>query len=286
MLCALALVVGASPSVAARARGCTLFDFGRPAAPVPARGGAYDRAGFWGDVSNGWTRQQAGSGRIVVDPHVTLVRGMSTVRLEVRPGDRIWGGERADVFYGGGDPAPAGPHGIREGVTQWWAWSTATSSSYAAQARVPQWNILMDFHQTGDAPFPNIVFGVDGQTRQLFLDAFGGETHDPHWLRHGVQRSLGRFVPGKRYDFALGVRWSSDARVGWIEVWLDGRRVVERTSAATLWRGQGVYPKLANYRAPGVANWANVVYHAGFRRGATRAAVMRCVTQSQTEQLD
>jgi hypothetical protein len=203
---------------------------------------------------------------------------MRTIRLEVHGGDTLWGGERADVFYGGGaSPSPPGAPGVREGAYQWWAWSTRTAPDYRPQRTSPYWNILMDFHGTGDAPQANVFVGVDALTSRLFVATSGGDPADPRWQSHAFRRDVVAFVPGKRYDFALGIRWSSDARIGSIEAWVNGARVVAPHHVATLWRGQEAYPKLANYRAPNAATWPNVVYHAGFRRAATRRAVMRCV---------
>jgi hypothetical protein len=73
------------------------------------------------------------------------------------------------------------------------------------------------------------------------------------------------------------VRWSSDPAIGWVELWLNGMKVVQRTHVATLWRGFGAYPKLANYHSSGAISWPNVVYDAGFRRGASRSAVHSCL---------
>jgi hypothetical protein len=270
-LCACLAIVGLSaggPAAGATLRGgCTLFDFGRPGANVPGTVFRYDPTGFWSDQSNGWVRQQMTSGRITVDPSVKLVRRMRTVRLEVRPGDAVGGGpgERADIYYGRAAP-------IRDGATQWWAWSTRTARDFHAGS---SWNVLMDFHASGDAPQANLTFEVWG--RNLVFVAYGGDPTQTAWLKQGVNRVLATFVPGKRYDFVVGVHWSSDPRVGWVEVWLNGRRIVARTHVATLWAGQSAYAKLANYRPQHVARWTNVLWHAGFRHAATRAAVTRCM---------
>jgi hypothetical protein len=260
--------VGTAAGAPTRRRGCTIFDFAGPGSTIPRAAGRYDPTGFLADLSNGWLRQQASSGRIRVDPDVTLLPGLHTVRLEVHPGDVLWGGERADVSYGGAAPARIG---VGEGRSQWWAWTTRSTPSFSAGS---SWNIIMDFHGTGPGPSANVQVVVDRRT--LGMNAYGGDPSDPAWQQHGIYRPLERFVPGKRYDIALGVRWSSDPRLGSVEVWVNGRRAVRRTHVATLWRGQLAYPKLANYRPAGPA-WTNVIYDAGFRSGPTRGAVQGCV---------
>jgi hypothetical protein len=264
-----------------RIAGCTLFDFARPGSRVPGTQQRYDRTGFWHDpatgnspnglydTSNGWSRQQGALDRIVVDPKVKMVRGMSTIRLAVAAGDRIDGmpgGERADVQY-------AGPNGIAEGKSQWWAWSTRTAVSY----RPSNWEALMDFHSTDGGLGANVVISVTGAGHMLMLSVTGGDRPNPSSMPDPLWRTLSKFVPGRRYDFEMGVGWSSDPRAGWVEVWLNGVRVVRRTHVATLWRGLSAYPKLANYRFAGVANWTNVVYDAGFRRAASRPVVHSCL---------
>jgi hypothetical protein len=262
-----------------RVGGCVLLDFARPGSAVPGTSARYDQSGFWHtaagdpgiglyDTSNGWSRQQGAAGRIVVDAGAKMVRGMNTVRLEVRPGDTIPGmpGERADVAY-------AGPTGIEPGRSQWWAWSTRTAPSYRPSA----WDALMDLHSTNGAFGTNVAISVGNATNKLMLAVSGGDAPNPSSLPAPMWRPLAKLVPGKRYDFELGVRWSSDPHVGWVELWLNGARVVPHTHVATLWRGQSAYPKLANYRSSGAANWANVVYDAGFRYGASRRAVHTCL---------
>jgi len=262
-----------------------VLDFARPGSPVPGTNARYDQTGFWHaapgdpgiglyDTSNGWTRQQGAAGRIVVDPQAKLIRGLSTVRLEVRAGDTIPGmpGERADVAY-------AGPAGIAPGRSAWWAWSTRTATSY----RPPSWSALMDFHSMSGALGTNVAVSVGSATNMVMLAVSGGDVPNPNAFPAPVWRTLGKFVPGKRYDFELGVGWSNDPHVGWVEAWLNGVRVVPRMHVATLWKGQSAYPKLANYRATGTANWTNVVYDAGFRYGASRAAVHNCLKRRSTK---
>jgi hypothetical protein len=271
---AVSLVLPAA-APAARTRACTLFDFGRPNGAVPGFRFSYDPTGFLWDGSNGWIRQGVAPDRAVVDPHVKLVPHMRTIRLEVRPGDRVGSdvNERADVYYGGeADPSPPGPLGIREGATQWWAWSTKTATTFSPG---PAWNIIMDFHSSGPAPSANVMVSVLGT--HLVFDVYGGQVTDPAWVKRGAHRVAAPFVAGKRYDFALGVHWSSVPRKGWAVLWVNGRRAAAALHVPTLWQGQSVYPKLADYRPRGVAAWPNVVWHAGFRRGPTHAAVSRCL---------
>ena len=51
-----------------------------------------------------------------------------------------------------------------------------------------------------------------------------------HWTGRG------KLTPGRWHDFVLHVKWSTDARAGFVELWFDGARVVPRTAVATMRR--------------------------------------------------
>lgn len=65
--------------------------------------------------------------------------------------------------------------------------------------------------------------------------------------------SLGRLPKGEWTHLTFGMRWSPDPDVGWVEVWRDGEREVERTPTATMREVDGepdpVYLKQGIYRS-------------------------------------
>jgi len=52
--------------------------------------------------------------------------------------------------------------------------------------------------------------------------------------------------------------------VGFVEVWVNGRKAVPKRYTATLYNGQSVYVKQGFYRNP--SGRTHVVYHDGLRR--------------------
>jgi hypothetical protein len=49
-----------------------------------------------------------------------------------------------------------------------------------------------------------------------------------HWT------GKGKFTPGRWHDFVVHVLWSRDPKKGFVEVWFDEEKVVDKTMTATL----------------------------------------------------
>jgi hypothetical protein len=124
------------------------------------------------------------------------------------------------------------------------------------------WNSFMGFHHTGTTGGGNIAFSVNNMSRIMFL-ARGGAFDSP--IRKDY--TLAPLEKGRWYDFVLHIKWSSDPSVGFVEVWLNGSKVVPKTITPTLYVGQGAYLKMGYYRA--AYDQTTVIYHDGMRRGAT-----------------
>jgi len=69
-------------------------------------------------------------------------------------------------------------------------------------------------------------------------------------------------VRGVWHDFIAHIKWSSNASVGFCELWYDGQHVASRTFGATLFPGTWVYLKQGLYRDNTIAPTA-VVFHDG-----------------------
>jgi len=88
--------------------------------------------------------------------------------------------------------------------------------------------------------------------------------------------SLGRIADGQWTRLTFGVHWSADDD-GWVEVWRDGERVVERTAGPTMDEVDGepdpVYLKQGIYRTK---KWevTHVVYFGPLTIATTRDAAM------------
>ena len=85
-------------------------------------------------------------------------------------------------------------------------------------------------------------------------------------------------------DFVLHVKWSSNPKVGFVELYKDGQLVVPKTMVATQFGSETNYLKLGLYRDSSITQTASV-YHDGFTMASSLADVMPpVVTPSRTAQ--
>ena len=238
------------------------------AAPAGARSGL-----LWsGDYQSGnfsqWFRLQAvaGGATIVTSPSHNA---RFAARYRVRPGDDPIGstGERAEAR------ASQGQTGGHAGKAYWYSWSTLFPADAALPPSTDSWNIFTQWHQIKkDGCPPNIAFQADTShdPPSIKLRARGGRLRacraKHELVRRPVQLQLDHW-----YDFAVHIKWSSRRSIGFIEVWIDGVKVLPKTHAATLYAGQGVYLKQGFYRA--ASPLTTTVYHVGPRVGASHSAV-------------
>ncbi len=75
---------------------------------------------------------------------------------------------------------------------------------------------------------------------------------------------------GVWYDIVLHVKWSSSSD-GFVEVWVNGNKVVPLTNTPTFYVGQDVYPKQGYYRE--AQSNVGVIYDDGMRQGTSYADV-------------
>jgi hypothetical protein len=186
--------------------------------------------------------------------------GLTSVRLHTEPGDNnvVFSGdmERDDLSL-----SPT----YTEGAEQWWAHSILFPNDFVH----PWWHpyVVFDFHNTGASP-PSANFhvsftlhceshnpdincdgGVPGDL--IFLICFGNQ--DPATCQTTVIAPGGATEAITRnvwYDFVYHMKWSASA--GYIDAWVrQGNEGAYRRVLAyrgpTLYPGQGVYLKLANY---------------------------------------
>jgi hypothetical protein len=210
-----------------------------------------------GDYETGsfsqWSGVQALAGRATT---VTgLVRhGTYAARYEVRPGDDPIGasGERAEAFKVTGENA---------GTESWWGWSTYFGDDFNANPNT-FWNIFTQWHHNGCCGQANAHFEVDTTTSTwgIQLRTFGGSANENERTFR-----LADFQRNVWYDFVFHVRWAADG-TGFVEVWLNGERVLPLTNTPTIYSGQTVYVKQGFYRGPNSAD-TSVIYHDAVRRG-------------------
>jgi hypothetical protein len=193
-----------------------------PATAAPAHPGVVWRGDFeTGDISQ-WNELLNATN--TTPPRVTIVgapvrAGTHAGRIEVR-NDNLWsnGLNRVEL---GHHPDPA----TFEGSDRYYAWSMMVPPDGTWDAREKQigyWEADVIYRQV-------MSFVVSGPDVRLVTR-----------LPRDIVRwnGAGALTRGAWHDFVLHVRWSTDAAVGFVELWFDGRHVVERTSVATMLRDE------------------------------------------------
>jgi hypothetical protein len=212
------------------------------------------------DFETGGLQQWAG-GQAVDDDRIQVVRdpvnqGRYAGRFEVRDGDNPIGyGDRAEVQLSSGET---------EGQERWYGWSTMFASDFPV---TDAWQVVTQWHSEVDGP-PPLAFYVEDdrfilRTNRYESDASSAGDPIDHWsapLRRGVW-----------YRMKLHVRWSGDDDVGFLELWVNGRRVTERVRTRTLFPGHRSFFKQGYYRRSGEPQ-TGVVYHDGFHASEVTAA--------------
>jgi hypothetical protein len=204
-----------------------------------------------------WDDIQALPGRVGV---VTWPRkqGRYAARFVVRPGDDPINasGNRAEAFELTGE---------RQGVASWWRWSTRFPRRF--RPIMGDWNIFTQWHHSGPTCQPNVTFHVERTSRRAYLgvNVRGGWLNVGNCTTGSFRRW--RLAPLRRarwHTFVFHVKWSSDPNVGFVEVWLNGRKRIRRTHLATLYAGQFVYVKQGYAR--NYSSRTHVVFHDGLIR--------------------
>ena len=250
-----------------RARGCdrnlwldklTLVG-GGSAPPAPAHAptptlGPQPPALWLGDFETGslsqWDLVQAAAAdRIRVVPD--LVRqGRFATRFEVRDGDNK-GGERAELARTDMKEKP--------GTEYFYGWSTHFAPNFPSTGG---WQEIIQWKGDNSGSPP---LAVDVDNNVLKLQA-GPQASDrtPLW-----KTTLER---GRWLDFVVHVKWSPDAKVGFVEMWFNGAKVLERRSLNTMYPGKDNYLKQGLYRSTNVSG-PSVLWHDGMRVGTSYEAV-------------
>jgi hypothetical protein len=212
-----------------------------------------------GDLSQYDSTQRA------ADDRLTVVRrpkrqGAYAARFEVRAGDTqaATTGVRAELIAerDGGRMASSGDE-------RWYSWSTLFPRDYALS---DEWQTFVQWKNDGTGS-PPLAMTVNGD--EILLS--GGDQNEFHeFWKAPVDR-------GRWHDFLAHVRWSPDARRGFVELWHNGRRVVPRTSTPTLYRDDDGNPipnylKIGLYRSSAIKQ-TQVIFHDGLNVATSREAL-------------
>lgn len=211
-------------------------------------------AAFSCDFSNGW--QNCGfveQAKVPGRATIVSVAGVNAVRLHTEPGDNNVAGsgsnERNDLTT-----SQATTDGY-EGREHWWAHSVRFPDDYVDPPMSEStWNfgIVADFHNTtsgaGQANFqvnamPATATSPDRPTGLSFQVAYGNQSSPTKQTF-----PIGPVVRNVWYNFVYHVKWSSGSD-GYFDAWVNGVQMMAYRGP-TLYAGQGVYWKLANYHTP------------------------------------
>lgn len=197
-------------------------------------------------------------GVAVVDSPVR--QGGYAARLTVADSDVVGGNPRAQLN------APGMHH---EGDEHFIGWSTYFPGDFPS---VPSggWLVFFQFHGEPYSGSPRLGFGV-GSDRRIELRRDDAYDFDRVWS--------GPLVRGRWIDFTARIKWSRDPSVGFIEMWVDGRRMRfshgdTRLAMATIQEDQDVVESIAtNYRKLNTIKAPVTILHDAVKIGTSCAAV-------------
>ncbi|HEY3446368.1 MAG TPA: polysaccharide lyase [Myxococcales bacterium] len=221
-----------------------LLASGRAAAEVVWRGDFE-----CGDLSQ-WTKAQA----------------VSPDRLEVFEGGSGQGGRyalKATVVQGDN---PIGASGNRNeltytsyeasGTERFYRWQTKFADDYPS---ADAWQLFTQWHHEGPSGSPPVEFVV--RKEEIYLNIVGERV----W---GMPLERGRWI-----DFIFHVKWSPDPAEGFVELYVDGKKVLEKLPRGTQFPGELNYLKQGLYRDAKIQE-TGVVFHDGMTIGTSLADVM------------
>jgi len=201
--------------------------------------------------------------------------GTSAVRLHTEPGDdNTYGSgthERNDLSLSQQDSDGY------EGSEQWFAHSILFPDDFEIPPMSTgtswNWGAVFGWHNTSDDGvgqgnftvfvYPNTAISQDRPTGINFR-GYGG---DPNQGEFGAY--VGPVIKNVWYDYVYHIKWSSGGD-GFFEAWVNGERKLSHRGP-TLYSGQGVYLKPANYHTP-TGNPSSVI-HDRIIRGSTALSV-------------
>ncbi|MCE9672260.1 polysaccharide lyase [Myxococcus stipitatus] len=209
-----------------------------------------------GDFETGntsqWTRSQSvANSRLQVVTDVVR-EGRYALKATVRHGDDPIGasGNRNELLFISEE---------KPGSTYFYKWSTMFPSNYPIS---DGWQVFTQWHQEGCCGSPPLEFFVRGDTIHMRV---GGADGPIPWTT-----PLAR---GTWHDFVLQVKWSSNPKVGFVQLWHNGKLVLPKKMGATQFGSEKNYMKLGLYRQDTIRPEASV-YHDGFVMATDQADVI------------
>ena len=145
------------------------------------------------------------------------------------------------------------------GSEYYYGWSTQFASDYPS---AKAWQVFTQWHHEGSDGSPPVEFDVYGEQIQLNI---GGNAPVTVWSTP--------LVRGQWLDFVFHVKWSADASVGFVELYVNGKLVLPKRQIATMYPGMLNYLKMGLYRSDTIKP-DGVVYHDNWVMGRSLADVL------------
>ncbi|WP_372338337.1 polysaccharide lyase [Corallococcus llansteffanensis] len=214
-----------------------------------------------GDRSQFSTTQMVSSDRlqVVTSP---VAEGKYALKATVKQGDDPINssGNRNELVYLSRE---------KVGSEYWYRWKVMFPNDFPS---VDAWQLFTQWHHDGCCGSPPVEFFVKGEVIRMTVNDSGTVWSTP--LKRGVWQ-----------EFVFHVKWSPDPSVGFVELWHNGKQVLAKKKAMTMYAGQSSYLKMGLYRDDSITP-VGVVYHDGYIQATSREDVFPPVVQPDPQPVD
>ncbi|WP_224246509.1 heparin lyase I family protein [Hyalangium gracile] len=142
------------------------------------------------------------------------------------------------------------------GSEYFYRWSTMFATDFPAPKT---WQVFAQWHHEGNSGSPPVEFVVNNERISLNCS--------------GTQVWSAPLVRGAWQDFVFHTKWSSNASVGFVELYHNGQLVLPKRYCATQYSGMLNYLKMGLYRNSTIAP-VGVLYHDGWTMGRQLSDVL------------
>jgi uncharacterized protein (TIGR03382 family) len=196
-----------------------------------------------GDFESANLRQYMKVQSVAADRAVVITnplrQGRYAARITVRQGDNPIGasGNRTELVKASNET---------NGSEYYYRWSSMFPSTFP---RSIKWQLFTQFHHSGMNGSPPVEFYTLNDQLRMRVGGINGKIV---WT---APLSRARW-----YNFVLHAKWSPNSSVGFIEFWVDGKKVVPKRYMATQYSGQYNIMKIGYYRDASISQTAQIFH--------------------------
>jgi Polysaccharide lyase len=209
------------------------------AATLAAPLGAHASVVWRGDFETGNRSQFNGKAQLVSEDRLQVVtsptaQGRYALKATVVQGDNpiSASGNRNELVHFGGE---------KEGDDFYYRFRVMFAPGFPAPNT---WQLFTQWHHSGSSGSPPLEFVVRNERMELVHNTPSGTA---------TRMTIGTLTRGVWHEFVIRIKWSSNASVGFVELWHDRSQVISRRYFPTLYAGQSVYMKAGLYRSNTIA---------------------------------